>query len=830
MEIIVGIFFHYRGSALQKSFEGVLRGLILQILAPHRDLLRKRQQRTWEEFKFAKEKLFKLRSSIAKNRAALNQISKLLEQARKTPGKTPAGQKLHRPELKYLVSRQLRLKTDLQRDEEKVVSTRHILAELGRVFRPHRSAPETTRRLLKNVIAAYLFDQNGLMSRLENILRQLLDQNIVDMDLVLFIDALDEFDGHHGMISRFIESLLKSPPGSKTRVKVCLSSRPWESLISRFSSCPGFSLQDHTKHDIEYYTVGSITSSSLADQSVLSLVPTITGRANGVFLWVKLAVAELLESAVLGPESVPLDSLEKRLLELPGDLCEFYELILERISQRNRRRTFALLELLGRHKGPPVEAYELRDAVLISDSKTFDEAVEILDASTSTELGEERWKACDKSAREDIYTWGGGLVEIKVQFGVLLPQLMHQTVLEFIMGLRFKEMVVGELATILHENGHSFHLKYLLFKRISAIPYTFSPSQWPVESYVRASGSVPGTVLTGGEQGFELLAYHAEQAELTTGKSQLAFIFSAPHGKAALYNGYVMGQTWSHNFNFVSLIASFGLTLCLRDWARGPEGNIGSLCDHTPHWPLLTSLIFSHPSGVFHERRIATARLLLENGFKIKQDPQFFPKLLGEIWKAPSHQYEQANRWVPSVHLHTLAKLALEHGQDPNIGLNLDKLGMDVMWCKPLHIASPLVAAELIRHGADPLARDSQGHIPLAWVLGHPSRQPTDSRLDCAERYEICKILAQAGGVDPRRMPIAGSFEHSLREFEAEGYDTSLLRQAGLVKGWEDGLRLLLVVAESNAEPVSGQDTSLVGRSGQESERSVGKRRRLDGD
>src|SRR5688500_15528286 len=56
-EIVAWFFFHHRGSAIQKSLEGVLRSLILQILAPLEGPFTKRHRFTWTEYKRLREQL-----------------------------------------------------------------------------------------------------------------------------------------------------------------------------------------------------------------------------------------------------------------------------------------------------------------------------------------------------------------------------------------------------------------------------------------------------------------------------------------------------------------------------------------------------------------------------------------------------------------------------------------------------------------------------------------------------------------------------------------------------------------------------------------------------
>src|SRR3954449_10330329 len=63
IEVQASFFFHYRGTAMQKSFEGVLRSLIIQLLKPHHSIYRTKHQPTWDKYQ-----ALKLREINAKSR------------------------------------------------------------------------------------------------------------------------------------------------------------------------------------------------------------------------------------------------------------------------------------------------------------------------------------------------------------------------------------------------------------------------------------------------------------------------------------------------------------------------------------------------------------------------------------------------------------------------------------------------------------------------------------------------------------------------------------------------------------------------------------------
>lgn len=186
-----------------------------------------------------------------------------------------------------------------------------------------------------------------------------------------------------------------------------------------------------------------------------------------MFLWVKLAIQVLYETYLRTPSMETPALMEKRLQELPADLLEFYEVIITRISEADRYYTYALLELLIRHNGPPMSVLDVRDAVLISTCANY-AGVEVMMASeglcgirgnrpgsrasslSTTDLDFTR------QARIQIARWGGGLVETNQRGGDDYPQLMHQTVLEFVMGLDFKKVVFGTWGILSTKTGTPF--------------------------------------------------------------------------------------------------------------------------------------------------------------------------------------------------------------------------------------------------------------------------------------------------------------------------------------------------------------------------------------
>jgi len=263
------------------------------------------------------------------------------------------------------------------------------------------------------------------------------------------------------MLCRFLTCLISRPPTSLTRVKVCFSSRPWDVFKTRFSDYPNISLQTFTERDIWDYSLGSIDVSEPSGQVLRELVPEIVEAAQGVFLWVRLVVQELSTALADGgsnfSESYNLGQLRALLGSYPKELNGYYAWIIHRIPMTQRWGTYVLLELVIRlvETTGRVPLLELVGALDCASSDTYASGRAVLFHQKSAQRGRSHRALADASRR--VVNISGGLVEV---LGDDTPQLMHQTVYDFVTGLGFKELVLGDLAKITTENGHSFHLKH----------------------------------------------------------------------------------------------------------------------------------------------------------------------------------------------------------------------------------------------------------------------------------------------------------------------------------------------------------------------------------
>lgn len=185
---------------------------------------------------------------------------------------------------------------------------------------------------------------------LMKVFEQLIEQT-PSLKLCFFVDGLDEFEGNHKEIVYALNALAKSP-----NVKICLSSRPLNVFQKAYgNSDQKLRLEEITKADIRLYVNKMLEADSdyiqlaTVDARCKELKKDIASNAQGVFLWVRLVVSDLLRG--LGNED-DIGDLQKRLWRLPNDLEDYYHLMLLRIDEFYRDEAAELFQLTREAVGP----------------------------------------------------------------------------------------------------------------------------------------------------------------------------------------------------------------------------------------------------------------------------------------------------------------------------------------------------------------------------------------------------------------------------------------------------------------------------------------------
>ncbi|KAL8828356.1 MAG: hypothetical protein Q9191_002639 [Dirinaria sp. TL-2023a] len=191
--------------------------------------------------------------------------------------------------------------------------------------------------------------------------------------LCFLIDGLDEYEGDQDVLINFIQDIIKN-----VGVKVCLSSRPDRTLDEAFGSSAKLRLQDLTENDIRKFVIDKLQSVpqthyvGLQDPNLLNNVKEkIVRRAQGVFLWVSLAVKDQIRG--LRNDDSP-QQLTERLDCLPNEVEGIYQRMLDHIEKPHRRQAAHWLRVVLCLKSNPYRTLSILDLVLLSQEQLDDMA------------------------------------------------------------------------------------------------------------------------------------------------------------------------------------------------------------------------------------------------------------------------------------------------------------------------------------------------------------------------------------------------------------------------------------------------------------------------
>ena len=121
--------------------------------------------------------------------------------------------------------------------------------------------------------------------------------------LCLFIDGLDEYEGNMLQLLRFLKKLHTVGEDPRTPRKIYVSSRP-EPIPSRLlEGTPSLSMSEENNRGIHAYiqsTINGMPSMIAEDPQWRALCDGLVERADGVFLWARFALDELIQGFCKG--------------------------------------------------------------------------------------------------------------------------------------------------------------------------------------------------------------------------------------------------------------------------------------------------------------------------------------------------------------------------------------------------------------------------------------------------------------------------------------------------------------------------------------------------
>ncbi|TRX90317.1 hypothetical protein FHL15_008862 [Xylaria flabelliformis] len=307
----------------------------------------------------------------------------------------------------------------------------------------------------------------------------------------LFIDGLDEFEGDYWKLSQRLVNWCASDD-----VKICVSSRPRNEFSKAFAAIRGitcFSLHDLTKLDMLHFVRDTFekdlryVEACTENPECPSLFSSIVDRADGVFLWVRLVLNELLVD--MGNSS-SMAQLRQKLDEIPCDLISLYDQMLRRVNRLDRvklARTFTLIDpefrplIRGRRMSSYYPEYSewanlsvYAHAVLDDIADDPDLETQLLDGSLGPYLSRSGCISKCSQMRRRLIGRCQGLLDI-VETGRPFPNchmisFFHRSVVDFL-----KE---PEIASYMQELLRDFNprraLAHILLAKVKFVPIRLS--------------------------------------------------------------------------------------------------------------------------------------------------------------------------------------------------------------------------------------------------------------------------------------------------------------------------------------------------------------------
>ncbi|KAK5087257.1 hypothetical protein LTR70_007374 [Exophiala xenobiotica] len=311
---------------------------------------------------------------------------------------------------------------------------------------------------------------------LENLLLAFKTRFDEELRVCFLIDALDEHDGQHDRMAKFLHELANTS-STFVRMKICVASRPHNDLKDLFDGDLTLKIQDWTKEDIHLLVTGRLSEQprwvnlkKVSDGSITRMIEEeIAERAQGVFLWVRLVVSEIIAGV---RDGLSLAELQDEVSKFPDDLDEFFDHMLKRVDKKYHLETIIIVETILRSSTAPTPEYLL--LVLLANTKV----------ASRTEIGSS--ESITRAALDNdgfvrrLQSRCGGLVEIvpigghtgdwswnTESYPKHIVQFIHQTVKEYFLERQnLDELLVS--ATFLapgveQANGHFFELQAYAF-------------------------------------------------------------------------------------------------------------------------------------------------------------------------------------------------------------------------------------------------------------------------------------------------------------------------------------------------------------------------------
>lgn len=303
------------------------------------------------------------------------------------------------------------------------------------------------------------------LSLMQDALIAIASSAVFPVNICIFVDALDEHDGNHRDLLSTLDHLTRLSYNKFFHLRLCMAGRQENIFRVAFRDCPGFAIHELTRSDICQYTEGRLknaASANLTEDGELALsglIDDVVDRAEGVFLWVRLVVDELIEGLCEGDS---MEELQDLLYGLPTELEELYTRTLHRPNRLQARtpgkfkyeRYIMFQIVICCHR--PFTLYELLAATLF--------------LTTGKGTYPELQRLSEEQMERRLHSRSAGLLEVAGSHShadperdrILEVQFIHQTVKEYMTTGPGRVAILQEIGDERHDSGYILIFRYLV--------------------------------------------------------------------------------------------------------------------------------------------------------------------------------------------------------------------------------------------------------------------------------------------------------------------------------------------------------------------------------
>ncbi len=304
-------------------------------------------------------------------------------------------------------------------------------------------------------------------SQLQEAILSIASKSTSHLNLCLFIDALDEHDGNHKELISTLIALTEFKENPIFKIRLCVAGRPENIFKNAFRDYPSFAIHDYTETDIRLYAEDRIrreNNSILTDEGkggLQMLVTELIVKAQGVFLWVRLVVDEIIEGLTDGET---LEELQQLLSEIPEELEDLYSRAIRRVRRgsasalaRNRFEAYVVFQIALFAQEP----FTLYNMLAAARYLTTRRPVEDDLSSLSYEQMENRLNRISSGLLEATKKNTSESYSSRVVNGMKV-QFIHQTVKEFMITENGGKLIRQNVGDNPVESGNILIFRYIV--------------------------------------------------------------------------------------------------------------------------------------------------------------------------------------------------------------------------------------------------------------------------------------------------------------------------------------------------------------------------------